>query len=328
MVMSEKALPEQKPVSAKLLVARLTAELQTAEQTRLTERLILRDGAGRMDREPGDARAEILRLLALRLDMTVSRLRLDLPLLELKAADAAWLTAAARRLAADEPFAYVAGQTDFAGIVVRVGPGVLIPRPDSEVLVLQAARIIGQESREAKSWTVFDIGTGSGALALALLHAVEQTWPRLKLHVFGTENSLEALAWARLNRREQGREESFELVACDLLPETGTAVKRQADMVLSNPPYVPHASLRGLERSVREHEPHEALDGGPDGLDYYRRLAALLPARMRPGAHLLLEHGDRQQAEVEGILTAGPFFLERRLQDLAGRPRALWLRRE
>ncbi|MDI9498048.1 MAG: peptide chain release factor N(5)-glutamine methyltransferase [Bacillota bacterium] len=324
--MSEKDHSGAAPVSAKLLVARLTAELQAAEQVRATERLVLHDGGGREDRELYDARAEILRLLALRLDMTVSRLRLDLPLLQLQEADAVWLTDAARRLAADEPFAYVAGRTDFAGISIRVGPGVLIPRPDSEVLVWQAARIIGQEASESRSWTVLDIGTGSGALALALQHAVAQTWPRLGLRILGTERSLEALAWARLNRREQGREESFELVACDLLPEPQMAADWRADMVLSNPPYIPHAALRGLEHSVREYEPHEALDGGPDGLDCYRRLAALLPAWMRAGAHLLLEHGDRQQTEVEAIMTQGPFVLERRLQDLAGRPRALWLR--
>ncbi|MDI9470376.1 MAG: peptide chain release factor N(5)-glutamine methyltransferase [Bacillota bacterium] len=324
--MDERSIPSSGPVSAKQLLDRLTQQLKAAEEAREAGKLTVRTASRSEDRDFVDARTEVLRLLALRLDMKVSRLRLDLPQLQLSAEDAAWLEEACGRLAADEPFAYVAGQTDFAGLVIHVGPGVLIPRPDSEVLVWQAARIIGQEARPGRPWTVLDLGTGSGALSLALHRAVSQAWPQLKLRILGTDLSPEALDWAKRNRQAQGLEEDFTLIACDLLPEPQLAARWQADMVLCNPPYVTRSGLRFLDASVRDHEPREAFDGGPDGLDYYRRLAVELGPWLRPGAHLLVEHSDRQQAEVEAIFKAESFTVEKRLQDLAGRPRALWLR--
>src|SRR6185312_2737248 len=186
----------------------------------------------------------------------------------------------ARRLAR-EPLAYITGRKGFWSLDLKVGPGVLVPRPETETLIETALSLYPDR---AAPLAIADLGTGSGALLAAAL--VE--FP----HAQGTafERSPEALAYARDNLAAFGAR--AHLLAADW----ASAGDDGFDLILSNPPYIPRADIAGLAPEVRQFEPLAALDGGPDGLDAYRSLAGLLPRLMRPGAAALLELG-RGQAE-------------------------------
>jgi len=211
-----------------------------------------------------------------------------------------------RRRAAGEPTQYITGVQEFYGRPFRVTPDVLIPRPETE-FVVEAALGAG------KAETIVDVGCGSGAIGVTL--ALE-TGAR----VIATDVSRAALRVAVDNaRRLRAR---VEFVACDLLSAIASGV---ADMVVSNPPYVPDADLAGLPREVREHEPGVALHGGAEGLDFYRRLIEEAPRVLRPGGRLILELGIRQMGAVEEMARRR-WKTVKKLNDLAGLPRVLVLR--
>jgi release factor glutamine methyltransferase len=222
----------------------------------------------------------------------------------------AYLTALDRR-AAREPLQHITGLAPFRSLELAVGPGVFVPRPETEfVAQLAIDALIAVPSPEPLA---VDLGTGSGAIALALATEVPQA------RIVAVERSPEAHAWAERNIRATGAD-NIRLVLGDLadsLPELDGTV----DVVASNPPYIPdEATPRDLE--VRLHDPALALYGGPDGLDIVRALSRRALALLRPGGALVIEHGELQGAELRELLTADGWRAAATHRDLLGRDRA------
>lgn len=221
---------------------------------------------------------------------------------------------AVSRLQAGTPLPYLLGHWEFFGLDFDITPDVLIPRPETELLVEGAVAWL-QSSPEKK--TAADIGTGSGCIAVSLAVHV----PRLQ--VAATDISPKALAVAQRNARKFHVEHQIEFAECDLLPSSSANLRSSLfDLICANLPYIPTKKLRGL--SVYGREPTLALDGGADGLDFVRRLLDLAPKWLAPGGRMLLE--------IEATLGASALslaydaFSEAEIhlhQDLTGRDRLL-----
>jgi release factor glutamine methyltransferase len=220
---------------------------------------------------------------------------------------AAIAEALAHRRVGGEPLQYLTGVAGFRYLELAVGPGVMIPRPETEVLAERAM------ARLPERGTVVDCGTGSGAIALSVAHE------RPDANVFATERSPVAMAWAEKNRAALGLE--ARLIACDLLAGLPAELRRSIDVVVANPPYVATSEQEMLARDVVEHEPHEALFAGPHGLDVIRRLAGEVPDWLRPGGWLVLEIGEKQADDVDALLHAKGYADVRIHPDLNSRPR-------
>ncbi|HWI81604.1 peptide chain release factor N(5)-glutamine methyltransferase [Ramlibacter sp.] len=203
------------------------------------------------------------------------------------------------RRAAGEPLAYIAGRREFYGLDLAVDARVLVPRPDTETLVEWALEVLASRA----SPRVIDLGTGSGAIALAIKHR------RPDAHVVASDHSPHALEVAAANARSLGLDVEFRRGAW----LAGTTDR--FDLVVSNPPYVaagdPHLA-------ALVHEPLDALVAGPDGLDDLRAIVAQAPACLAAGGWLLLEHGHDQAAAVRGLLAAAGFEQLASRRDLAG----------
>ncbi|MEA2976232.1 MAG: release factor glutamine methyltransferase [Alphaproteobacteria bacterium] len=219
---------------------------------------------------------------------------------------------AARRLA-HEPVARIVGMKEFWGLEFRVTPGTLVPRPETETVVETALAAIDARGLRWEALRLLDLGTGSGALLLALLSELPNAIG------IGTDISLPALATARENAERLGFAARAHFVACDF----AAALRGPFDLVVSNPPYIASADIAGLAPEVREHDPHLALDGGSDGLDTYRAIAADIGRILAPGGAVVLELGADQAAAVTALLAKGGIVTERVKDDLAGHPRAL-----
>ena len=215
-----------------------------------------------------------------------------------------------RRAALGEPVAYILGEREFYGLSFAVRPGVLIPRPETELLVEEVLAF----AREHTVGRIVDVGTGSGAIAIAL--AVKLPDAR----VLAIDRSLEAIKIAEENVRRHGVHDRVELLLGDLL----AGLQGEHDVVVANPPYVPSDQIATLQRQVRDWEPRIALDGGPDGLDPHRRLLTQLPGRLRPGGLLVMEIADDRGAAAlataRGMLRGADVRL---LKDAFGRDRAI-----
>jgi release factor glutamine methyltransferase len=256
----------------------------------------------------GAARSETRRLVSLvtGADRTALLLRGDAAVAPEAAVRA---RALAERRAAGEPFAYLAGEREFRGLAFATGPGVLVPRPESETMI-DAALADLPPDRPAR---VLDLGTGSGCLLFAVLHA------RPRAFGLGVELSSEALAYALRNRRALELEQRCGLIQGSWL----AAVAGRFDLVLANPPYIPAGEIDALMTDVRDFEPRLALDGGDDGLAPHRVILAGLADRLAPGGLALLEIGHEQgPAALEAAAAAG-FAGARLLRDLGGRDRCL-----
>jgi release factor glutamine methyltransferase len=216
-----------------------------------------------------------------------------------------------RRRAGHEPVAYLTGLKEFYGRTFRVTRAVLIPRPETELLVEEAMRALST----MRAPLVVDIGTGSGCLAITI--ALE--CPRAT--VIGTDISVEAIAVAFDNaERLRAANLRFALVGDEeFVPTTDGPV----DVIVSNPPYVPLRDRGTLTPDVRDHEPARALFGGDDGLDVIRDLVPAAAARLRPAGTLLMEIGAGQSEAVERILTASGLTPAELIRDLQGIPRVL-----
>jgi release factor glutamine methyltransferase len=203
-----------------------------------------------------------------------------------------------------EPLAYIRGTAPFWDFEVVVGPGVLVPRPETEILVEAVlARLRGRSVQR-----ILDLGTGTGCIVLALLRQLPGA------QGIGLDRSEVALRCASENARRLGLADRLGLVAGDW----ADAPAGPFDLIVGNPPYVADAELPGLQPEVRDHEPALALLGGSDGLDAYRVIAPLVAARLAPGGLVALEHGAGQGAAVAGLLaTAGLEGIEHH-RDLAG----------
>jgi release factor glutamine methyltransferase len=180
------------------------------------------------------------------------------------------------RRASGEPIAYLTGKKSFCGLDIAVDKRVLVPRPESEELVLSCV-----EELRGTSAVVADVGTGSGALACALAHFLPDA------AVVATDVSADALEVSRCNAAALGLAEQIRFVHCDLLTEVDASIR--FDAIVANLPYVADGAGSELAGDVRAHEPGVALFGGDDGLDVYRRLFTQAPARMKPNGTLFCE---------------------------------------
>lgn len=212
------------------------------------------------------------------------------------------------RRARREPYAYLTGRAEFRSREFRVGPGVLVPRPETEHLVEEALRLLPPD----RAVRVVDVGTGSGCIALSV--ALE----RPRAEVIGVDRSEAALGFARANAAALGAGGNLSFVAGDLLE----GIIGRFGLVLSNPPYV--AEGEEVDPEVL-HEPREALFAGADGMEVYRRLVPAAAAALAPGGWLLLEVSPERAREVEALARAAGFAVEEALRDLAGRERVLRL---
>lgn len=226
--------------------------------------------------------AEWMLCEALSLDRVGLYLNFDKPLSE---EELTRYRAMVGRRAKREPLQYILGTQEFMGLEFRVTPSVLIPRHDTEVLVTEAIKRGTQVQR------ILDIGTGSGCIAVAVAKALPE------VAVVAVDISSEALKVARQNA--ETHEAQVDFVEGSLFsPLAG----RRFDMILSNPPYIPEEELETLQREVRDFEPLGALDGGTDGLDFYRRIVAQAPDHLNEAGWLLFEVGAGQAPEVLALL--------------------------
>jgi release factor glutamine methyltransferase len=214
-----------------------------------------------------------------------------------------------KRRAAGEPVAYITGRRAFWNIDVHVGPGVLVPRPDSEVLIASAIEHFEGTSGPRR---ILDLGTGPGTLLLAAL----DIWPDAS--GLGVDTSRRAMSYAAANARRLG----FEARARVRIGDWAEGIDEQFDLILCNPPYVAEGAELGP--GVREYEPDEALFAGASGLEAYRVLAPQLPRLLSTGGLAAVEIGHDQADCVTALLTEGG-LQARFASDLAERPRAVLL---
>jgi release factor glutamine methyltransferase len=228
---------------------------------------------------------------ALRLDLTgmiaaANRL--------LTAEEAVRLEKFAQRRLAGEPVARILGQKEFWGLPLQVSDATLVPRPDTETVVELALELLRAHAALDLRLRIADLGTGTGAILLALLSELPNA------HGIGTDISAAALQTARSNAARLGFSGRATFIACDY----ATPLSGQFDLIVSNPPYIRSADIEGLAVEVREHDPRAALDGGADGLDAYRALIPQAARVLAPGAALVVEAGQGQSGEIEGLMTA------------------------
>ena len=209
-----------------------------------------------------------------------------------------------------EPLAYIVGHREFWSLDFAVGPGVLVPRPESELLIEEALKHFPDRDAPLR---VLDLGTGSGCLLLSFLSE------RPNAQGLGIDLSQDALAVAGQNAATLQLSERAQFERGNWLENVFGAF----DAILINPPYIPRAALDGLQPDVRSYEPQRALDGGPDGLNAYRDIAAGLKERMTAGGYAFFEVGQGQAPAVEALLSQQGLTVEGTVCDLAGIPRCV-----
>ncbi len=222
---------------------------------------------------------------------------------------AAWIS----RRKAREPVQRILGYAYFRNLKLRLNKETLVPRPDTESVVEAALECI--DGREAS--LVLDVGAGSGAIATSIAQE------RSECEVHATDTSGSALELARYNAEEAGVEVHFH--RADLVAGLD-GLRDRIDLLVSNPPYVRSGDLEGLAPEVRDWDPHFALDGGPDGLSFYRRIFTEAPTLLKHGAHLVLEVGDGEAEDVLNLGRQSRFVPLGGRPDLTGTTRAVLLR--
>jgi release factor glutamine methyltransferase len=229
--------------------------------------------------------------------------------------DAREYVALIRRRLAGEPVAYIIGKREFYSREFRVGPEVLVPRPETECMVEAALKAIaGMESV-----SILDLCTGSGIIAATLAAEIPGAT------TVATDISAAALAMAGGNIRELGLDGRVTLVEGDLFEPIGD---RSFDLIASNPPYIPSAMVNTLQVEISHFEPRVALDGGPDGLDFIKRIVKAAPLYMNDGAWLFVEIADGMAGSVEEVVRTQAFLGDFSLgNDLSGTPRFFSARR-
>ena len=223
------------------------------------------------------------------------------------------IEAALRRRVAGEPVHRILGYREFHGLRLSLSPETLEPRPDTETLVdavLPFARATAERLGECR---ILDLGTGTGAIALALLNAVPAATAT------GVDISLDALATAAGNARVLGLGERFKALYSNWFEK----VSGRYHVIASNPPYIPSREIGNLQDEVRDFDPYQALDGGTDGLDPYRVIAAEAAEFLEAQGKVAVEIGHTQKNEVTGIFAAAGYRLAEARRDLGGNDRVL-----
>jgi release factor glutamine methyltransferase len=219
---------------------------------------------------------------------------------------------AARRLKR-EPVSRILGQKEFWSIALAITPDVLVPRPETETVVEGALDFVVRGGLRMEKLRILDIGTGSGALLLALLRELPNATGT------GTDISTGALKVARENAARCGVEGRCTFVVCDI----ASVVEGPFDLLVSNPPYIAHDEITSLAPEVKNYDPTVALDGGDDGLAAYRAIAADAKRLLSPGARMFVELGAGQEAAVRDLFTNVGLIAGIARTDLAGIPRVL-----
>ena len=220
----------------------------------------------------------------------------------------------ARRRLAGEPVARIIGEKEFWGLPLQLSSATLVPRPDTETVVELALELLRAGGNLHRPLRIADLGTGSGAILLALLSELPAA------QGFGTDISEGALQTAGTNAARAGLSDRATFIACDY----ASGLIGPFDLIVSNPPYIRSADIDGLAAEVRNHDPVAALDGGADGLDAYRALIPQAAGLLAPGAALVVEAGEGQSAQIQALMTAAglmPVIAPK--ADLAGIPRAV-----
>jgi release factor glutamine methyltransferase len=230
----------------------------------------------------------------------------------LNAAQESTIAALAHRRMAREPVARLTGEKEFWSLTLRVGSATLVPRPETETVVEAALDIVARRGARSRPLSIADLGTGSGAILLALLSDLPAA------RGIGTDISADALAVARDNAKRLDLN-SAHFVACNM----ASALRGPFDLIVSNPPYIASADIAGLAPEVRDFDPRAALDGGLDGLAFYRAIAVAAPALLAPGGALIVELGAGQAAAVAALFAAAGLVPVTPRHDLNGAPRAL-----
>ena len=223
------------------------------------------------------------------------------------------------RRAAGEPLQYITGHQEFYGLDFIVTPDVLIPRPETEFLIERVMKLVSESIQDSP--LIVDVGTGSGCIAVTIAKLL----PRARL--IATDASSAALNIAQRNAECHGVRDRIEFLEGDLLaPLAERRLEGAVDILASNPPYVNEDGRQFLQREVRDWEPREALFGGADGLDFYRRLLAEAPRLLKPAGHVVLEIGFSQFEAISEIVNGSALRLHDVTRDLQDIPRIICLR--
>jgi release factor glutamine methyltransferase len=240
------------------------------------------------------------------------------------------------RRAKGEPLQYITGSQEFFGLDFEVNADVLIPRPETELLVETALEIIDRspaaEPRshdiktrnsklETRNFILCDIGTGSGCIAIALLHE------RSQAHAVAVDISAAAVQVASRNAARHNVSERISFIVADSFAAFRKSTPR-FDLIVSNPPYISDGDLADLQREVRDYEPRLALTSGSDGLSMIRRLLAAAPAFLVEGGHLIVEIGYGQRAAIEELIDASVWKIVSIREDLQRIPRTVTLQKQ
>jgi release factor glutamine methyltransferase len=226
------------------------------------------------------------------------------------------IAALANRRLGGEPVARILGYKEFWSLPLRIDAATLVPRPETETVVEAALAALDAGGPRARKLRIADLGTGSGALILALLSELPSAIG------VGTDTSTKALVVARDNARRLAQTRA-RFIACNMT----AALRGPFDAIVSNPPYIASGDIATLAPDVRDFDPHLALDGGTDGLDFYRAIAAAAPALLAPGGVLVVELGIGQAEPVARLFTAAGLAPAPPCPDLNGTPRALVARK-
>ncbi|KIH97280.1 SAM-dependent methyltransferase [Streptomonospora alba] len=232
--------------------------------------------------------------------------------------DARYWECVARR-AAREPLQHITGRAYFRYLELQVGPGVFVPRPETEIMVGWAIDTL--RAMDVADPLVADLGTGSGAIAISIAQEV----PRSRVHAVELDG--EALSWAKRNIDASGRADRVTAHQADMRSALADFEGRM-DLVISNPPYVPTAEAAAIPPEVSNHDPDAALWAGDDGLDAIRELEAVGRRLLRPGGAMAIEHGDGQGIDIPRLFPEGQGWRDvRNRKDLAHRDRFVVMRR-
>lgn len=234
--------------------------------------------------------------LALRLDETIPDSQLE------------HLNTQAARRAKREPLQHILGTACFCGLEFQVTPAVLVPRPETEELI----ELAFEAAKTMPCPVIYDFGTGSGCIAVTLAKRLA------KAKVIASDISDEALRLAKANAEQHEVIKRVEFRQAD---SSALAAGEQVQLIVSNPPYIPTSEIAALEPEVRDYDPRLALDGGRDGLEFYRMLARLGQVALTPGGSLIAEFGDGQEDEIESIFRKATWPSVRFAEDLCGKPR-------
>jgi release factor glutamine methyltransferase len=234
--------------------------------------------------------------------------------------------AAIERRMAGEPLQYVTGEMPFRHIILKCEPGVLIPRPETEILVDEVLAVLGKMEAadpDAEKFRVLEIGTGTGCIALSIAQEDPKT------AVVATDISQDAIRLAKRNREALGLEEAVDIVECDLVSGLDPEDEGAFSVVVSNPPYIPSSVMPQLPSEVAHFEPELALDGGADGLDVFRRILAEATPFLAPGGLLATElYEGHLDTAAELARETGLFSDVSVVNDLNNKPRVLLARKK